>query len=531
VCVSKPMHPKSTSVLPPPGDLLASVVVFLVALPLCMGVAIASGVPPAAGLVTGIIGGLIVGTFSGAPLQVSGPAAGLTVLVFDVVQRHGLQGLGAIVAIAGAIQIVAGLARTGRLFQAVPPAVIAGMLAGIGVLIMASQSHVLVGQKPLGSGLQNIFAIPASLLGALASPVGLFSLGLGAAVVVMMAAWPSVVKRLPILKKVPSALVAVLIATVVAQLAGAQVAYVQIPESLAGSLRILDLEGLKAALTGSSLGDALAIALIASAETLLCAVAVDRMHTGPRTQFDRELFAQGVGNLLCGVVGAIPMTGVIVRSSANVEAGAKTRWSTIFHGAWLLLLVLFAGAVLRLIPIPALAGLLLFTGFKLAKQDVRSLARNSTLEAAIFFLTVIAIVSTDLLKGVIFGLLLALMRLVWNLTHLEARTVRSDEATDLYLAGAVTFVRLPALTSSLSQLPAGGEVRIHLGGLSYIDHAGLEAIHAWEKQHLAMGGTVTIDRAVLQHRATSPKSRSASVNAGAAPSSALPGDREITVNS
>jgi len=281
-------------------DLMASAVVFLVALPLCMGVAIASGVPPAAGIVTGVIGGLVVGTLAGSPLQVSGPAAGLTVLIWQYVQAFGFSKLGVIVLIAGSIQILAGLMKLGQWFRATSPSVIQGMLAGIGVLIIGSQTHVLVDDAPKGSGWTNLISIPEALWkgifpmdGAahhLAAYVGLLS-------IIIMAAWKFAPGKLRI---IPAPLLAVAIATLVSALFQLPIKHVSVSSDLLGNVNWLSVESLSGILDPSLLVAGLAVALIASAETLLCAAAVDQMHQGPRTNYDRELFAQGVGNSLCG---------------------------------------------------------------------------------------------------------------------------------------------------------------------------------------------------------------------------------------
>lgn len=486
-------------------DVLASFVVFLVALPLCLGVAIASGLPPAAGIVTGIIGGIVVGLIGGAPLQVSGPAAGLTVLVWDIVQNHGISMIGPILLVAGLIQLVAGVLRAGRYFQAVPPAVIAGMLAGIGVLILVGQAHVMLGGAPVGNAVQNIAALPSALLGAISGGVPLQAGLVGGVVIAVMALWPQVAKRVKQLRLVPGALVAVVLGTVVSALAGFEIPHISLPDRLTDAMLLPTAESMGRMLDPTFLGAALALAIIASAETLLCATAVDRMHEGDRTRYDLELSAQGIGNTLCGFLGVLPMTGVIVRSSANVEAGAKSRWSAVFHGVWLLALVSLAPQLLRLIPVAALAGLLVFTGYKLAKQDLAPLRKAGRFEVAIFFSTVGAIVLTDLLKGVIFGLVLALLKIVVTFTSFRVRVTDHGAArTDVDLFGAATFLKLPELNASLAAIPAGREVHLHLDGLDYLDHAALETISAWEKQHVKRGGIISLDWEALQHRTRRP---------------------------
>jgi MFS superfamily sulfate permease-like transporter len=236
--------------------------------------------------------------------------------------------------------------------------------------------------------------------------------------------------------------------------------------------------------------------LVASAETLLCATAVDRMHQGPRTRYDRELAAQGVGNVLCGLLGALPMTGVIVRSAANVQAGAKTRASAVLHGLWLLLFVSLLPFVLELIPTSSLAAVLVYTGYKLVNpKAVRALWDYGKSEVAIYAATVGAIVVTNLLTGILVGVGLALAKLLYTFSHLAIRIEKDLERnrTVLYVEGAATFIRLPKLAAALESVPPSTELHVHFEQLSHIDHACLDLLINWEKQHEATGGSLVID--------------------------------------
>jgi MFS superfamily sulfate permease-like transporter len=345
------------------GDLSASLVVFLVALPLRLGIAVASGMPPSAGLIASIIGGVLVGSLSGSPLQVSGPAAGLTVLVWNLVEQYGVHGVGAIICVAGVLQMVAGRLGLGRAFQAVSPAVVYGMLAGIGVLLCASQLHVMLDARPYSSGVANLAALPRALsrLFDMDSRGSAWAAaGLGGMTIVILVSWERLRPRA--LRAVPPALAGVFLASLTAAISGARVSYVSVADDMSSTLTLPRWQG---ASYGAALVAALSLALVASAETLLCAAAVERMQQRARTNYNRELFAQGLGNALCGLLGGLPITGVIVRSSANVEAGAQTRLSTMLHGLWMLLLVVLAPGVLRLVPTPSLAGVLVYTGVKL----------------------------------------------------------------------------------------------------------------------------------------------------------------------
>jgi MFS superfamily sulfate permease-like transporter len=485
------------------GDALASIVVFLVALPLCMGIAIASGAPPAAGLVTGIIGGLVVGFISGAPLQVSGPAAGLSVIVWELVQTHGYAALGWIVLTAGAVQLAAGLLGLGRWFRAVSPAVIHGMLAGIGVLIFSSQFHVMVDDSPRATGLENLLAIPEAIYKSFlpadgsvhfqAAMIGLLTLAL-------MIGWRPLAPKA--LKVVPAPLVAVVVASMAAVFANLDVNLVSVPDRMLDAMMFPVLGDLRA-LSWTVLSTGAALAFVASAETLLCATAVDKLHSGPRAKFDRELAAQGVGNMLCGVLGALPMTGVIVRSSANVEAGGKTRASAIFHGVWLLLFCVALPFILNQIPTSVLAAILVFTGYKLVNiAAIREIARFGRAEIVIYAATLLGIVTVDLLSGVVLGIGLSLARLVYDMSHLEIDISEPavDGRLDLNLRGAATVVGLPRLAAILDGVPASEEVHVHLDQLRYIDHACIDLLVGWDRQHRALGGKLFLDWEGLQAR-------------------------------
>ncbi|WP_439544521.1 SulP family inorganic anion transporter [Hyphomicrobium sp.] len=476
-------------------DLLASVVVFLVALPLCMGIAIASGMPPTAGIITGIIGGLVVGSIAGSPLQVSGPAAGLSVLVLQFVQANGVEMLGVVVLFAGLMQFAAGTFKLGQWFRAVSPAVIHGMLAGIGVLILVAQFHVMLDGKPIGTGIQNLLGMPGALMAAIeAGDHRLQAGGIGLLTILVIIGWSYAPKSWRVM---PAPLVGVIVAVLAAFLLGlTDITYVKVPDNIWSTVALPTPDNLMRIFEAPILIGAISIAFIASAETLLCATAVDQMHSGPRTKYDKELTAQGVGNTLCGLLGVLPMTGVIVRSGANVEAGAVTRASAILHGAWLLL---FASAIpftLNYIPISALAAVLVYTGYKLAyPKIVPTLMKYGRSEVAIYFITIATIVATNLLAGVVTGLVLSLLKLLYAFSHLEVRTVEdpANNRVDVHLKGAATLIRLPLLASELEQLKPNSNVHIHIGDLDYIDHACIDLLTNWDRQHKISGGSLDIE--------------------------------------
>ncbi|MEV4457132.1 SulP family inorganic anion transporter [Microbispora sp. NPDC049633] len=462
-------------------DLTASTVVFLVALPLCVGVAVASGVPAELGLVTGIVGGLVVGLLPGSSLQVSGPAAGLTVLVAETVDAYGLRVLGVVVLAAGLLQLALGGLRLGRWFRAISVAVVEGMLAGIGLVIIAGQLYVMAGVKAPASGLAKIAHLPGLAADLVASAPAATAFTVGAGTIVVTALW----SRLPArVRVVPGALAAVVLATIITTSLHLPVAKIEVrglldviqPPGPAEVGRLTDL-GVLAAI--------MAFALIASAETLFCAAAVDRMHDGPRTDYDRELLAQGVGNTLCGLLGALPMTGVIMRSAANVQAGAKTRLSRVLHGVWLLLFAALLPAVLGLIPVAALAGVLIHAGFKLLPVGkLVPLWRAHRGEAVILVVTAVAIVTLNMFEGVLIGLALAVVKAAWETSHIQ---VEVDDAGDgpvlVRLAGNATFLRLPTMLDTLEALPTDRPIELDLIGLRHLDHACRTALATWTERH------------------------------------------------
>ncbi|TBV03302.1 SulP family inorganic anion transporter [Phytopseudomonas dryadis] len=486
-----------------PRDALASIVVFLVALPLCMGIAIASGMPPAKGLVTGIIGGLVVGWLAGSPLQVSGPAAGLAVLVFELVRSHGVAMLGPILLLAGVLQLLAGRLRLGCWFRVTAPAVVCGMLAGIGVLIVLSQLHVMFDVKPQASGLDNLLAFPETLrqaLPGLGSGSGLAAACLGLGTIACMALWDKL--RPQSLRFLPGALLGVALATLASLWLDLAVARVQVPATLSDAIDWLQPADLLRMADPQLLLAAVVVAFVASAETLLSAAAVDRMHNGARSNLDRELSAQGMGNMLCGLLGALPMTGVIVRSSANVQAGARTRMSAILHGAWLLAFVMLLPGVLQSIPIACLGGVLVYTGCKLVDiKAMRNLGRYGRAPVLIHAATALGIVAIDLLSGVLIGFALTLVKLAWKASRLKIRLTRlgPDEA-ELHLSGAATFLKVPKLASVLESVAPTTHLHVPLTRLSYVDHACMELLDDWGRAARQQGGALHIERHGLNRR-------------------------------
>ncbi|NRA35980.1 MAG: PTS sugar transporter subunit IIA [Polyangiaceae bacterium] len=490
------------------ANLAPATTVFLISIPLSMGIAIASGVPPARGLLTAIIGGIVIGRLAGSPLQISGPSAGLAVMVLDLVNTHGLVALPFVVVLMGLLQMAAGMLKLGQVFRAVSPAVINGMLAGIGVLIFSAQFHVMVDDEPKASGLRNLLSIPEAVYKGLsvsdgtvhhwAALIGVLTLG----ILIGMTA----IKSGP-LKKVPPSLVAVSVATAAIWLLDIPIRRVHMPPSFQAALAVPGSEVVGMFSDAPLVLLAVAFAFVASAETLLCANAVDAMHEGPRTNYDRELFAQGVGNTVCGLVGALPTTGVITRSTANVEAGATSRASALMVGGLVLIVMALFPQTLQIIPRASLAALLVFIGFKLVRgRPYAELKGYGRSELAIFGITVTAIVSINLLTGIMLGIGLAVAKLLISggaqFHRFEITTAEADtgDLIHLHLRGAASFLRLPRLATSLEALPQNREIHLHVEELSYIDHACLDLLTRWERGRMRTRAPVRVQWQTLHHR-------------------------------
>lgn len=469
------------------ADLFASLVVFLVALPLCVGVAMASGVPAELGLVTGIVGGLVAGALPGSSLQVSGPAAGLTVLVYEAVRAYGPEGLGVVVCAAGLVQLGLGALRLGRWFRAVSVAVVQGMLAGIGLVLVAGQVYALGDAAAPGGGLGKIAGL-VSLPGRV-DPV---ALSVGGATMAVLLLWPRWRRGA---RLVPGPLVAVASAAAVTGVFDLEVRRVEV-RGLLDAVRVPELADVGRLTEVGVIGTVVAFALIASAESLFSAAAVDRLHGGPRTDYDRELMAQGAGNTVCGLLGALPMTAVIVRSAANVRAGARTKASRVLHGGWLLLFTVVVPGVLGLIPVAALAGLLVHAGCGLVPvREVRVWWGGHRGEVVVLGVTAVAIVLGNLFEGVLVGLALAVAKTAWDTSHVHVETEdRGEAGIVVRVLGHATFLRLPKLLDALDALSADREVRLELGGLRHVDHACATALEGWAAARRGRQGVATISR-------------------------------------
>ncbi|MDI9830524.1 SulP family inorganic anion transporter [Streptomyces sp. KAU_LT] len=466
-------------------DLAASLVVFLVALPLCVGVAVASGVPAELGLVTGIVGGVVTGLLRGSTLQVSGPAAGLTVLVLEAVREFGLTALGVLVLATGLLQILMGALRLGRWFRAISVSVVEGMLAGIGLVLIAGQLYSVADAEAPASGTERLAGLPGTLARAAGDPETLAAIGLGAGTVAVLVLWPRMPRRV---RALPGPLAAVALATAATAAFSLPVATVEV-EGLLGAVQPPGADTLGILADPAVYATIIAFTLIASAESLFSAAAVDRMHDGPRTRYDQELMAQGTGNAVCGLLGALPMTAVIVRSAANVRAGARTRAARVLHGVWLLVFAALLPATLGLLPLPALAGVLLHAGWKLIPfRGLLTLWRGERGEALILVATAVSIVALNMFEGVLIGLALSVAKAAWGASHVRLE-VRDPGAGPVRarLSGNATFLRLPKILDSLEALPQDRPVELDLSGLHHLDHACRTALENWAERHSAAG--------------------------------------------
>lgn len=461
-------------------DLPASLVVFLVALPLSLGIAVASDAPALAGLIAAIVGGLVAGALGGSPLQVSGPAAGLTVIVAGLIAEFGWAVTCAITVCAGLLQVAFGLTRLGRAALAISPMVVHAMLAGIGITIALQQMHILLGGESHSSAWHNIAALPKHVAGANGA-----GLAIGLLVIGILLAW----RRAPqALRRIPGPLVAIVIASIAAALFAPGVSHIALGGSLIDALALPGMP--EGNWRGFAVG-VLTVALIASVESLLTAVAVDRMHTGTRSNIDRELVGQGAANVVSGAIGGLPITGVIVRSSANVAAGARTRVSSMLHGLWVLLFALPFAGLAEQIPTAALAGLLIVIGVQLVKiTHIETACRTG--DFGIYLVTVLGVVFLNLLHGVILGLAVSILLTLWRVAHTQVTAEPTGEDHwQVTVEGTCTFLSLPRMHRTLDSVPSGSHVTLTMSA-SFIDHAAREFIEAWQRQHEACGGTVIV---------------------------------------
>ncbi len=484
-----------------PKDLVASAVVFLVAIPLCLGIALASGAPLFSGILAGIIGGLIIGPLSGSQTSVSGPAAGLTAVVAAQIATLGsFEAFLVAVVLAGVFQIVMGLARAGFIAAYFPTSVIRGLLAAIGIILILKQIPHLFGHDtdPVGEmafeqpDQQNTFSELWQTI--LDVHPGAAMIGIGS--LALLLAWD----RIKLLKdsRVPAPLIVVLLGVAAGELFGNLGAtweigvshLVQVPVISAGGsfMELLIHPDFSALARPEVYVAGVTIALVASLETLLNLEAVEALDPQKRNADpNRELLAQGVGNLSAGLIGGLPVTSVIVRSSVNVQSGGQTRLATILHGALLLFCVLLIPAALNRIPLSALAAILLITGLKLASPAViRDMWSQGRSVFAPFAVTITAIVLTDLLVGIAIGLGVALLFILASNVRRPIRrfqeTHAGGEVLRIELANQVSFLNRAAIDRVLNEIPAGGHVMFDATDTDFFDPDVLALIQTYERE-------------------------------------------------
>lgn len=499
------------------SDLLSGFLVFLIALPLCLGIAMASGFPPSAGIITAIIGGLVVSCISGSYITINGPAAGLIVVVLSAVQELG-QGdamigyrytLAAIV-IASVIQILLGLFKAGSLSSFFPASVVHGMLAAIGIIIMTKQIHVMLGVSVKGSLFELMAQIPHSFM-TLNPDIAIIGFS-GLAILIL---WAVIQNK--ILKMIPAPLVVVLVGIALARYFDLdhEHMYLFLPdahflphheETIGPKFLVAISENFMSSfyfpdfskITTLEFWEAvISISLVGSLESLLSATAVDKLDKYKRhSNLDRDLAAVGLGNLLAGLIGGLPMIAEIVRSSANVNNGAKTGWANFFHGLFLLIFVSLFPRLIHSIPLSALAALLVFTGYRLASpKSFKHVLSIGTEQFALFVITIIGVLGTDLLNGVLIGIFAKLAIHIIrgvplnNLFKIHFDLQKTD--TDTYalkLQGSAIFSNFLPLKKALANLETGKFVIIDLSEGFLIDHTVMEFFHDFIHDYEASGG-------------------------------------------
>lgn len=472
------------------ADLSASVAVFLIALPLSLGIALATGAPLQAGLVAAAVGGIVAGRLGGTPLMVSGPATGLTVVTAELIQHYGWRTTCAVTVLAGFCQLGLAALRTARSALMVSPAIVQGLLAGIGVTIALAQLHIVLGGTPQSSALANVRGLPGQL-----ADLHPAALGVSVLTLAVLLGWPRLPGRVGrALRKVPAALAAVAVATAFAALAGLTLPRVDLP-----SWRSHALPELPEGPVLGIIAAVLTITMVGSVESLLSSVATDKLiaterstdNRPARADLNRELRGQGVANIVSGALGGLPVAGGAVRSVANVKSGAVSRRSVMLHGLWVLLAAGLLVPVLDLIPLAALAALVLAVGVQMVcATRLRTVTRHR--EILVYVTTIAAVVLGGVLEGVAIGIAVA----VGLALHRLARTRITLEQLDsgvhrVWARGQLTFLAVPRLSRVLNQIPHEGHAVIELDG-SFIDHAAYEILQDWQTSHLAHGGSLEV---------------------------------------
>lgn len=479
------------------NDLPAGIVVFLVAMPLCLGIALASGAPLFSGIIAGIVGGIVVSLISGSPLGVSGPAAGLAVIVLDAIAHFGdFRVFLVAVVLAGIFQVILGFLKAGVIGYYFPSSVIKGMLAGIGVIIILKQIPHALGYDKDPEGDWSFFQWDGhntiSELGYM-----LDNINWGAVIISVLALGVLILWERPFMKKVSlfkviqGALIAVLLGigfnllyqqTGWFTLSGDELVSIPIAKNVDEFKELFVTPDFTQLFRLDVLKIAAIIALVASLETLLCVEATDKLDPQKRvTPTNRELLAQGTGNIISGLIGGLPITQVIVRSSANIQSGGKSKASAFFHGILLLLSAFTIPFILNLIPYSSLAAILLMVGYKLAKPSmVREMYKRGRSEFIPFLVTVLGIVFTDLLIGISLGLVVAIFHILWKNYqlpyHFDLKSYTKDKPITIRLSEHVTFLNKVSIMKTLNDLPDGTQVNIDAREMKTIHPDVLEII-------------------------------------------------------
>jgi MFS superfamily sulfate permease-like transporter len=497
------------------SDVQSSLVVFLVALPLCLGIALASGAPMAAGLYAGIIGGLVVGSLSGSHISVSGPAAGLTVIVIGAIQSLGsFQAFTLAVFISGFIQIAFSLFKGGAIGDYFPSSVIKGMLAAIGIILILKQFPHAIGFDAsfMGSESFNEAAGENTFSQLL---MALKSVHPGAVVIsllsmALMMSWEKMaLKGVKFFQFIPGALVAVLLSIVINVLFG----FISTDLVISGD-HLVSLPftgGLSDFVSGFAMPDwsflsnvkiytvALTLALVGSLESLLSIDAADKIdESGRATDKNRELFAQGVGNSLSGLIGGLPVTAVIVRTSANVSAGAKSKLSAILHGVWLLACVVMIPNLLNMIPLSALAAVLILVGYKLTKIElIKKMYHKGMNQFIPFMITIVAILLTDLLMGIFIGVIAGFIFVLRSNVHKSIVMVKEGNMHLIKFYKDVSFLQKASLQKMFNSIPDGSMVLLDGSNTVFVDEDIVDLIEEFIKRGKNSEITVELKKSSL----------------------------------
>lgn len=479
-------------------DTLSGIVVFLVALPLCLGIAVASGAPPFAGIISGVIGGIVVGFLSNSNLSVSGPAAGLIAIILAAITNLGYETFLLAIVLAGAFQLILGFAKAGSISSFFPSGVIEGMLTAIGIIIIKKELPHAIGYDMEHEGdFYSYELMDKADQGFFGELIHSFNYAHNGIIIVTLVSLGILIafNKVPFLKNIkalPGALVVVVVGVLINEFFKATNSPLLISEehlvklpvasSLSEFITQFKFPNFSGLTNPSVWITAITIAAVASIETLLCLEAGDKMDPLKRySSANTELKAQGVGNILSGLIGGIPMTSVIVRTSANVNAGGRTKMATIAHGVFLLMAVVLIPSVLNKIPMACLAAILIMIGFKLASPKVfKHMWHAGKFQFIPFIVTAIAVVAIDLLKGVGIGLVVSIFFILRGNMKLayffKKEAHKEGEAIQIKLAQEVSFLNKAAIKQTLGHLPENSIVVIDAADTVYIDYDVIELI-------------------------------------------------------